>query len=268
LHQTDNNNNNIGTETKFFAAEYKEQTPNTKMFHLHNFDKIFEKTRISQSPNPLFYYYTGFNARLSNQGKLGHVFPCKLIAIPNTPEKVIEQVGEEVIALQIFRTRCSAPRLDLACYDPTTNKIIWHQRCTNIFRYYYCDTLFDMDNSEYIKIIQVFIDYIIETGLYYDPSRGIMPDSKFFNSKTFYSADNNDDVDDDVNIDAQNLAKRRSKVSTVNTISTSTTITTNEDSEVTNPSKNKNKVVKNVLSNGVDKSLTKLEKQKKKIWKI
>jgi hypothetical protein len=71
-----------------------------------------------------------------------------------------------------------------------------------------------------------------------------------------------------VNIDAQTSGKRKSKVSTVNTNSTSTTITTNEDSEVTNPSKNKNKVVKNVLSNGVDKTLAKLEKQKKKIWKI
>jgi hypothetical protein len=243
LHKVDNNNNNIGIETKFFAAEFKEQTANTKMFHLHNFDKIFEKTRISKSPHPLFYHYTGFNARTSNQGKIGHVFPCRLVALPNTPEKIIEQVGTEVIAIQLFRTRCSTPRVDLACYDAESNKIIWHKRCTSIFRYYYSDTLFEMDNADYEKIKQVYIDFIIDSGLYYDPTRGIQPDSKFYNNKTFYSADNNED-DDLLNIESQSsteIPNRRTSRFSNAAMRSATTINSasTEDSEVTNVSTTK-----------------------------
>jgi hypothetical protein len=40
--------------SEFYAAEFKEQTQSTKLYHILGFEKIFDATRISQQ-DPLFF---------------------------------------------------------------------------------------------------------------------------------------------------------------------------------------------------------------------
>jgi hypothetical protein len=122
-----------------------------------------------------------------------------------------------------------------------------------------------MDNADYEKIKQVYIDFIIDSGLYYDPTRGIQPDSKFFNNKTFYSADNNED-DDLLNIESQSsteIPNRRTSRFSNAAMRSATTINSasTEDSEVTNVSTTKVQKRKN---HALDKTLAQLEKKKNK----
>jgi hypothetical protein len=47
--------------------------------------------------------------------------------------------------------------------------------------------------TEYQEMIDAYILFIISNSLYYDSSRGLAPDSKYYNNKEFYTADDDED---------------------------------------------------------------------------
>jgi hypothetical protein len=124
---------------------------------------------------------------------MGHIFPSKLTAFDNAPAAIVAELGNDVIGVQFLRTRCANPRLDMLCYDMVKKIIFINKRCPKFLKHYYSDVLFELSTTEYQEMIDAYVLFVISNSLYYDPSRGLPPDSKYYNNKKFYTADDDED---------------------------------------------------------------------------
>ena len=100
------------------------------------------------------------------------MFPTRLSPTKNANANFVEQFGLENIGLQLWKTRCSNPRLDLIYYDAATKTIKKIERCQSVLKNFFSDVDYEIETSFYDTIIAKFVDYNLVNGWYYNPSRG------------------------------------------------------------------------------------------------
>ena len=155
-------------------ARYNEQTPKVNLYCAIGFNDIHDTPH-----DPILYHFTAFNGRLNSGGKIAHVFPAKLTQIKNCDKKIVALIGNNKIGIQIWKTRCSSPVLNLVTFDLEKKIVERFPKCTKILKNYYSDLSYKMDERSYSEMISAYTQYIEANRLYYDPKRGLHPDTKY-----------------------------------------------------------------------------------------
>jgi len=125
------------TESRFRVAA---QTQQILFYDLVGWDDDLHP-KPKKPDHPIFYHWTSHNARATN--KIGHVLPCKLVNV-ESPSDV-----DCLIGIQIWRTRCSKPRIDMIVYDVPLHKTYIITNCTNFLKTHYCDFSFALKPDQY-----------------------------------------------------------------------------------------------------------------------
>jgi hypothetical protein len=120
------------------------------------FDERFHPA--PHSPNdPIFFHWTSYNGRTStSKNKIGHVFPAKLSKIKDE-EKYLNT--ETLIGVQIWKTRCNKPRIDLLVYNLTKKTTYLINNCISILSKHYCDFSFALTDVQYEEMIELAYFY-------------------------------------------------------------------------------------------------------------
>ena len=114
---------------------------------------------VSQSNHPVFYHYDAFNGRTCSQGKTAHIFPAKL-KLKNSPKFTEKRKAnnkipfetDEFIGLQLWKTRCNNPRLDLIVYGIGSKQIYLIHNCLSFLRSHVCDLEFDFGDVNFSDV--------------------------------------------------------------------------------------------------------------------
>ena len=110
---------------------------------------------VSQSNHPVFYHYDAFNGRICSQGKTAHIFPTKLKLKKGSTFSEKRKVNikipfetDEFLGLQLWKTRCNNPRLDLVVYGIKSKEIFLIHNCLSFLRSHVCDLEFDCSSID------------------------------------------------------------------------------------------------------------------------
>ena len=121
------------------------------------YDLIGFDDRIHPTPHlvthPIFYHWTSYHARTSTANKTGHVFPSRLKMISNDEDGVIID-NEELIGIQLWKTRCSKPRTDLLMYSVKSNTVTLLKNCIPFLKKHYCDLSYVFLTEQYEKMME------------------------------------------------------------------------------------------------------------------
>jgi len=138
-----------------FDLHFKENDDETSQWDLFNNQVHF----IPESNHPVFYHYDAFNGRTCSQGKTAHIFPAKLKLRSGSTfiEKrknnaSIPFTTNEFIGLQLWKTRCNNPRLDLVVYGIQSKEIFLIHNCLTYLRTHVCDLNFELCGTEFSEI--------------------------------------------------------------------------------------------------------------------
>jgi hypothetical protein len=98
--------------------------------------------------HPLFYHYNSFNGIMIGKEKLVRLFPSKLIKIEDK-EKVLTNSNStkakkfsfenSYVALQIWKTRCNSPRIDIVVFNENIQQIEIIKDCKSFLKLFKCD---------------------------------------------------------------------------------------------------------------------------------
>jgi hypothetical protein len=106
-------------------------------------DKYHNKPK--QIIHPVFYHYNAFNGIMIGKGKLVRLFPSKMSPVDKTVAEATNSnknkfsYDNSYVGLQIWKTRCNNPRLDLVVYNETKQCIEIIKDCKIFLKLFKCD---------------------------------------------------------------------------------------------------------------------------------
>jgi len=116
-----------------------------------------------QIVHPLFYHYNAFNGIMIGRGKIVRLFPSKLVQINKTDQYINSSKKQfssdnSYIGLQIWKTRCNNPRLDLVVFNETKKSIEIIKDCKLFLKLYNCDLNCTFNFDSVIMPYEFFIN--------------------------------------------------------------------------------------------------------------
>ena len=117
---------------------------------------------IPESNHPIFYHFDAFNGRICSLGKTAHIFPAKLKLRNGSTftERRKKNISipfktDQFIGLQLWKTRCNNPRLDLVVYGIESKEIYVIHNCLSYLRIHVCDLSFDFTGIDFSEICRL-----------------------------------------------------------------------------------------------------------------